>query len=431
MAYANATIWGLGNGILNTYLIVYLALELDAPGLGLGIGLIKASPQLVGLLRLAAPAFLGRIAQRKPFCIGCYVASALVLLVLPAAAVPGLLSSQRLVLLTIVGLWCLYHLLEYLGTVALWAWLADLASPPVRGRFFGLRERWLIAGTIAGSLAAAAFSYGWNYLYPKEHYPDRVWLTYAIPSAIGACLLLLAIVPLAAMPDVRPRRGEVARVRAPAFREIFAPLADRRFLGFLAFGCWFGLFSGLVQTAQSIYPAKVLGMGLGTILLLQMGMRAGQFSLGPWAGRVADRLGSRRVLVACVPIVASGTAFYFLATPSHPWWFVGGWVAWIAFAGINVALPSFTFSLAPAPSRAAYYATYFAGTGVCVAAGSLLGGHLFDWLGDRLLAVPGSSLAIDRYALFFLLAWLARSLAIAPLLAIAEPNKTEATETRE
>jgi len=72
MAYRNAGLWGSGNGLISGTLVIYLATELGAPGIGL--------------------------------------------------------------------LWCTYHLLEYLGTVALWAWLADLVPLRIRGRFLGRRE---------------------------------------------------------------------------------------------------------------------------------------------------------------------------------------------------------------------------------------------------------------------------------------------------
>ena len=36
MAYLNGGLWAIGNGLTSSSLVVYLALELDAPGLGVG-----------------------------------------------------------------------------------------------------------------------------------------------------------------------------------------------------------------------------------------------------------------------------------------------------------------------------------------------------------------------------------------------------------
>ncbi len=72
LAVWNAAVWAIGNGLAGTTLITYLAKEIGAARLGLSIGLILAAPQVVGLLRLGAPAMIDRLAGRKPFCIGMF-----------------------------------------------------------------------------------------------------------------------------------------------------------------------------------------------------------------------------------------------------------------------------------------------------------------------------------------------------------------------
>ena len=100
-------------------LVIYLALELDAPKIGLGISLILAMRHLVGLLRLATPLLIGRIADRKTFCLVTFILSALLLFCLPIVAAPGMLPSAGISLAALVILWTLHHLMQYLGTIAL------------------------------------------------------------------------------------------------------------------------------------------------------------------------------------------------------------------------------------------------------------------------------------------------------------------------
>lgn len=119
LAYLNGGIWAAGNGLTSSVLVIYLAMEYDVPGMGLGISLILAAPRLAGLLRLAAPALIRRVGDRKRFCLAAYLASGLVLMGLPAVAAPGTLPSAAASLAALVALWCVYHLFEYLGTVAL------------------------------------------------------------------------------------------------------------------------------------------------------------------------------------------------------------------------------------------------------------------------------------------------------------------------
>jgi predicted MFS family arabinose efflux permease len=55
--------------------VVYLAQELGAKKIGLGIGLILAARHVVGLLRLGAPVVIGRLIDRKRFCLAAYLAN--------------------------------------------------------------------------------------------------------------------------------------------------------------------------------------------------------------------------------------------------------------------------------------------------------------------------------------------------------------------
>ncbi len=214
-ACQNAALWGAGNGLVSTTLIVYLAQELGASKVGLGISLILAAPRIAGLLRMAAPALIEWCGDRKRFCLGAYAASAVVLAGLPWAALPGWIPRGSGPLAVIVVLWCLYHLLEFLATVALYCWLADLVPLRIRGRFLGRRERWMLAGQIPAMLLTGLFSYYFKSCLP---WAWQSWLvssaealSYLIPAALGVCFLLLAVVPLAAMPQLTARPGLGAR----------------------------------------------------------------------------------------------------------------------------------------------------------------------------------------------------------------------------
>lgn len=419
LAYANGGLWALGNGLVSGMLIVYLALDLGGPRIGLGVSFLLAAPQFVGLLRLGAPALQARLADRKQFCISAYRLSALVLLSLPLVASRWLSPSAGVSLAALVVLWCLYHLLEYVGTVALWSWLADLAHPRVRGRFLGYRERWMVTGQAVAMLAAGLFAWGWKSWALQWQLPG--WIGYAVPAVLGAGCLLLALLPLQAMPRVPSRRSSAAMWN---WRGLLVPFSDSHFLRLLAFGCWFSFFNGLGQTAQSIYPAKVLGLEFGFGLLvmngLKIGTRGGQFLVSPAVGRWADRQGNRRVLLTTLPLVAAAPLFYWLATPQQPGWIAGAWILWIAYAGLNVALPNLTLNLAPAGSQASYIATYYGVTGLCLAVSTVVGGLLQDAYAGHAFTLFAGQVRLDYYAAIFLFAWLSRTAGLGLLWRLPE-----------
>ena len=128
LANANAAIWAVGNGLVSTQLVVYLASEFGAKGLW--ISLILAAPRFAGLLRLASPALIARTKNRKQVCINAYLASAIVLSTITKLAPTSGSYAASTGLAAPVAVWSIYHLCEFVGTVALWSWLGRFNSPP-------------------------------------------------------------------------------------------------------------------------------------------------------------------------------------------------------------------------------------------------------------------------------------------------------------
>ena len=413
LAYQNGASWALGNGLTSSTLVIYLALELEAPGAGLAISMILAAPRIAGLLRLAAPNLIRWFGDRKKFCLVSYLLSLVVLAVLPGCIVARALQTPTTGLIVLVVAWCVYHLLEYLGTVGLWAWLGDLVPLRIRGRFLGRRERWMVSGQAVGMLVAALFT-----MFVRDGWPELPkWLAYVITAEVGVACMALSLIPLAAMPD--PGRATGPRAQSPTpKRRLLAPFADKQFRRLIYFGCWFSFFNGVTQSVQYLYPARVLAISLGFMLLLKMGMRIGQLGISPTMGRLADRFGNRPVMLLALPIVASGPLFYFFSTPEEWYWMIGAWVAWIAYAGINVCLPNLMLKLSPGEERETYIASFYAISGVCIAGSTLLGGWLFDRFGDSRFVVGGWEFSFYEYS--FLFGWVTRTMGVLVLLLIVE-----------
>jgi MFS family permease len=414
-SYRNAGLWAIGNGLTSTTLMTYLAITLGAKGLV--VSLLIAAPQIAGLLRLATPALVGRLGDRKSLCIRCYIASGLLLVALPMVAAPGRLPSPAMSLAALVVLWCLYHLAEYVGTVALWAWLADLVPGRIRGRFVGRREVWLTLGRIAGMLGSGLFSYWWR---QAHHGTPQEWLGYALPAALGAAMMIAAVVPLFLLPAT----NTPAATRPASLGKLWQPLADRQFWPLLAFGCWFSLFNGVTQAAQSVYQVNVLGFSLLAMLAMQTAMRFGQSTVARPIGRWVDRIGNRPVMIASQALVACGLLFYYAARPGDPWWLAGAWAVWIAYVGLNVALPNLMLKTARDGNAAPYAAAYFGITGLFFGGSTVLGGWLTDVLAGMNAQIMhwGVPLVANHFDLLFLGGFAARLAGVVWLLAIVEPG---------
>lgn len=427
LAYANGALWALGNGLGSTSLIIYLVRQLGATGLGISV--VLAAPHIVGVLRLNASVICERVVRRKSFCVSCYAISAVLLACIAQLATPGWLASPAWTLPVIASLWCIYHLLEYLATVVLWAWLGDIAPVDIRGRFIGVRERWMLFARIAGMLLAGGFAWLWHSFTS----PADAWAGYAIPACFGALMMSVAVVPLLRLSDPREPKAKLQ----PTLSNLFAPLADKRLRWLIAFGIWFSIANGLTQSAQFLFPIIAFAVPLVVRNIYVSGMRLGQAALAPAVGRYVDRFGNRGALIASQLIIATGPLFFLAARyvsndPSdafltwRPSWYVlfGAWVAWIAYVGLNVGLPNLMLKLAGPSGKAAYVAWYFAVTGVVYGISTIAGGAVYDWLLEAKPRWSLGAIVIDHHDVLFTAGFLLRASAVLFLLPLREQANT-------
>jgi MFS family permease len=422
LAVWNGAIWAVGNGLVSTALILYWAKELKASWFGLGIGLISAAPQVIGLLRLGAPAMMARLADRKRFCITTYLLSVLPAALIPLFCKPGWLPSPSWSLIALILLWCLHQFMQYLGTIALWSWLADAAPARIRGRFIGWRQRWVMAGTAIAAVIATVATFNAHDINDQMHELNRAyptWVYYGFLIGFGMMFLLTALVPLAQMPACQRRQPSV-RMAGRSVASWTAPFRDLRFLRLLLFGCWFSFFNGVTQAAQGAYPMTRLGVTFIMSLVLVTGLNLGQWAVSPWAGRWADRFGNRPVMFVSQLLAAAGILFFLVAAPAQWWWIIGAWTLWIAYAGLNVCLPNLTLKLAPHNANAAYIAAYNALTGLLFAVSSVAGGLLLDYYKDWTFPIS-ENYRLAFFPCIFVFGWVTRSLGALLILWIKEP----------
>jgi MFS family permease len=327
LANVNAALWAIGNGLISTLLVIYLASDLGASGLSLSF--ILAAPRFAGLLRLGVPALMARLRARKTVCIAAYATSSIILCGVPAVAALQDRIDNRLAIAMFVVSWCLYHVTEYVGTVALWSWLGDLTPVYIRGQLLGRREFWLTAGRLGGLITSAGLATFWKWALPDA----PRWEPLALSAAVGAVLMAVAVVPLIRMPGMSFAPSAVPRT---PWRSIRRALVDPAYARLLIFFFWFSLANGFTATAQEMFPIGVLKIKFEVRQALQGMMRWGQLAIAPWAGQLVDRFGNRPIMIVSQLIVSSGLIFFLVATPERSWLIGGAFLVWSAYAGLNV-----------------------------------------------------------------------------------------------
>ncbi|MBI2825355.1 MAG: MFS transporter [Planctomycetia bacterium] len=410
-------LWAVGNGLTTGPLVYYLAQDLGARGLALS--LLLATPNLAGLLRLFAPAVIDRAGDARRACLALSLASYVLIFALPAAGVLPNFVARPTALVLLISLLCVHQLLEFLASVALWSWLADLVPLAIRGRYFARRQIWQLAFQIPIILASGYFTDAWRSRHAGE--PNALLLGYALPSLAGAMCLLASLVPLVFMPATPYVR---AAVRGIAWRALVAPLVDWRFVRLLAFRVWFSFANGITQAVQSTYPKRVLNLGVGDLAAMSTTMRVGQLAASRWIGPFSDRYGNRPTLVVGQACVAASLLFFLAASPATTatrWLLLGAWVLWSAYAVHNICLPNLMLKLAPQDDRPAYIAAHDALASLSHAAATVLGGFLFDRLLTREGATGGAP-PIMPYTILFWGGFALRALAVPLLSIIVEPG---------
>ena len=259
------------------------------------------------------------------------------------------------------------------------ALIADSVPPALHGRAFGLHRALDTAGAAIGPLLAflllAAF--------PGDY--RRIFLLSAIPAVLSLLVLARWVRP--------PARATIARHAAG--RQPLAPEL-KRFL--LADGVF---HLGNSSIAFVLLRARDLGYTPGAIALIYAGYNVLYAALAYPAGRLADRMGRRSLLVGAYLLFA--IAYVILAGFDTRGAIVGA----VLLLGVHSALAevsqrSLVADLAGA-RRATAFGVYHTVVGLALLPASYAAGWLWDRVGSSVAFTLGAACASIAAALFVVL----------------------------
>ena len=409
-AYDNGFLWGIGQGLLNSMMIRYLLIDVcksqpetlawEATAVAWAI----AAPRFAGFFRVFAALLIDLCGSRKWFCIGGLLFAPLFVGLIPLY-VPRLITndSPKTVLVFIITAWFCYHLVEYLAMVAFFSWVGDLVPNRVRTRFFAWRQGWLLGGMLIGVIFATRLL---PELFPvAENAP--IGERYLIPATLGCLLKFVSVLPLVKMPEIAWQRTAFRFV--DRIVQMFAPLANGRFMLLVGFVSWIHLANGLTQATQTSYNYWLFpGEEYAMIALFGTLTQTGQLFLSPPTGRLLNRFGNAKVMAVSMIFVSTGSLCYFAATPGTKYFLALAAVAWVFWVGVNIGTINMAVGLARPDEKTAYLAFYFAITTGMLALGTIIGGMLADHFRETVIAVPLTETTWNYAQLGFVLSWLMR-----------------------
>jgi MFS family permease len=256
------------------------------------------------------------------------------------------------------------------------ALIADSVTPDERGKSFGLHRAMDTTGAFLG--LAIAVLVVWLALgadaqqLTSEVFRKLSWVC-VIPGVLALVVLQICV------HEVKVDKAPEAAMKFPlsGVRKLFS----RRFWLFMAIMAVFSLGS-MPHNYFCVMRAQDLGAPLIQVLLMVMLFNAVYAVAALPMGILSDKLGRRKVLALgwfVYTLVYLGFAFSTAV-----------WQMWLAFAclGIFFAIiegvsKAYVADIAPSELRGTAYGVYNSMTGVCVLAGGIIGGVIWDGIGPK------------------------------------------------
>ncbi len=178
--------------------------------------------------------------------------------------------------------------------------LAAVVMPNIK---LNRRHRLDLIGTVLATVGLFLVTYG--LIEGQSHHWDRVWGPVTIPEVIGAGVLVLALF----MIQQYVQRDAEPLVPFTIFRN--RNFSIMNFVGASMGFAMLGLFLPLVIFLQSVLGLNALQAGLAVAPMSLVSM-----FVAPVAGRMADRIGGKYILMAGLTLFATGMAIVIAS--AHP-----------------------------------------------------------------------------------------------------------------
>lgn len=259
------------------------------------------------------------------------------------------------------------------------ALLAASVAERERGGAFGLHRAMDHAGAVLGPLLAAGFL-----AFVSQDLRLLFWLT-AIPSAAAVLVVWLGV------KEAAPDREDEER-REDSDSAVVSPRqGDRRLLRFLV---PLGLFTlGNASDVFLLLKAGGTRAPLATLPLLWMGLHVVKAAVSVPGGRLADRIGRRRVIAAgWVFYAAVYAGFAFAESPAAV---AGLFLVYGLYHGLTEGAEKALISeLAPRRRQGTVFGWYHFTLGILILAASVLFGSIWELAGSRAAFLTSAGLAL-------------------------------------
>lgn len=362
-----------GDGVTYSFMVgageTYLAQFAVALGFsGVKSGLIVAAPPIAGgIAQLAAPYASRRVGSPRRWVMLCASLQASALLFLLVGAVVGRMPAF-LVFFCASLYWA-----GALAAASVWnTWVGESFPARLRARYFGKRNRLCQFATLIGLLAGGSLIGGGERL-------GQPLIGFAAAFGLAGASRLVSLVYLANQ-GVPPAPTQPHRTTS-----LLTVLRGRTEYGRIILAMV--LFQCAVQVGQPYFNPfmlKALDYGPTTYMITIAAAFVSKSLALPFAGRLADRHGAKRVLVGAA-IAVSLLALVWMVS-SSPWWILPTQlVAGAVWGAYELAIFLLLLETIPTVERTSVMTWYYLLNSTAMLAGSLLGASILrgeeTWMG--------------------------------------------------
>jgi MFS family permease len=387
--------WSMSNSVFAQYTFFgsIFVLFLDELGLDKGqIGSLLSLLPFLGIIAIFIASTEARIGYKRVFVISIAARTTTGILLLLTPLVLAQFGQEAILPFIVVTVGA-FGFFRATGFTAFYPWLQEQVPDNVRGKYTAIKNA-LASLTALLAVLVAGYVLG----------PDPGLSRFIILIALGVVAGYISVWAATKIPGGAPIK--VDPTKESSTRGMVAAARDPNFVRFLAGVGLVTLATVPLVSFVPLFMMEDVGLSSDQVVWLQTGTLVGGLAASFLWGWLADRYGSKPVMVYCVallPLLPLGwllmprqialSLYLALALAVGQGMINTGWV-------IGSGRLLFV-RVVPMEKRTAYMALYYAGVGIAGGLGQFAGG----WLLDLTAGVEGQwwFVSIDSYTILFLI----------------------------
>ncbi|AEY66657.1 MFS transporter [Clostridium sp. BNL1100] len=330
------------------------------------IGLIAAMPLLANILQMFSPIFLEKLTSRKSLIvITCIFYRSLLGLMI---VIPLLTQNTSVRLLLLGGMYFTSYLIFSFSNPAGGSWIISLVPERYRGRYFGLRDTFIIS-------SAAVLSLSMGRILDIFKVSGREFLGFIFVFSIVLVLVVMNIYVLRKIkePEIVPIRQNIN------IKSLFTlPLKNKQFLSVILLNAAWNFAAQIALPFFSVYMVTGLKLSYTFIMFANILLSVVQASTAKVWGKLADKFSWEVTTVASIGMLGLCHLTWAFVTKEICYVIIPfiQIVAGAGWAGVNMSLFNIQFKHAPQEGRTIFVGFNAAAAGLAGFASALLGAFL-------------------------------------------------------